>query len=82
MAGLEQSQRILEDFAELADLGCAHGSFFAWRGEVIIDALFQIPLQKLDALMHADFFRLAPAGLMQLLELNDLTHTSGQDRAA
>ena len=32
--------------------------------------------------MHADFFRLAPARLVQLLDLNDLTHTSGQDRAA
>jgi hypothetical protein len=33
-------------------------------------------------LMHADFFRLTPAGLVQLLKLNDLTHTSGQDRVA
>ncbi len=32
--------------------------------------------------MHADLFRLAPAGLVQLLELNDLTHSSGQDRVA
>jgi hypothetical protein len=35
---LEQSQRVFEDFAELADLSCAHGSFFSGRGEIIIDA--------------------------------------------
>ena len=61
---LEQSQRVLENLAELADLRCTHGSFFSGRGEIIIDAFFQIPFQKLDASMHADFFRLAPPRLV------------------
>jgi len=77
VARLEESQGIFQNFAELADLRRAHGSFFARRLEVIIDALLQIPFEQLHALLHADLFAAPPARLVQFLYLDNPRHTSG-----
>src|SRR6266508_2665700 len=74
---LQQSQCVLENFAKLADLGCAHGSFVTRSAEIIIDAFLQVPLQQLHALFHAHLFGTATARLMQLVELDNLTHDNG-----
>src|SRR5678815_2342365 len=50
-AGLQKSQCVLEYFAELADLSRAHGSLFARRGEVVVEAFLQVPFKQLDALL-------------------------------
>jgi hypothetical protein len=75
--GLEKSQRVFENFAELADLRGPHGSLFARRGQVVVEAFLEIPFEQLHALFHADLLGTAPAGLIERLELNELTHTNG-----
>jgi hypothetical protein len=74
---LQQSQCVLENFAKLADLGRAHGALFAGSTQIIVDAFFQIPFQQLHALSHAYLFGTAPARLVQLAELDNLTHDNG-----
>jgi hypothetical protein len=71
---LEKSQRVFENFTQLADLSRAHGSLFRGRGQIIIEAFFEIPFEQLYALFHADFLRTTAARLMDGLELNDSTH--------
>jgi len=73
--GLEESQCVLKYFAELANLSRPNGSFFARRGEIIVEAFLQVPLKQLYALLHADLLGAAPPRLVDRLKLNDLTHT-------
>ena len=56
VAQSEEPYSVFQDFTELTNLRRAHGAFFARCGEIIIDALFEIPLQQLHALLHAHFF--------------------------
>src|SRR5262245_62634914 len=67
VARSEQSQGVFEDFAEFTDLRRAHGALFAWCGEIVIDALFEIPFEQLHTLLHAHFFRTTASCLVQFL---------------
>ena len=73
---LQKSQCVLEYFAELANLSRAHGSLFARRGEVVVEAFLQVPFKQLHTLLHADLLGAATARLMNRLKLNDLTHAN------
>jgi hypothetical protein len=74
MIDSEKSERIFENFAQFADLSRADRVFFTRRTEVIIQTLFQIPLQELDALFHADPLGTAPPSLMEVSKLYHSTH--------
>jgi len=73
---LEEPYSVFEDFTELTNLRCAHRALFTRSGEIVIDALFQIPLQQFHTLFHAHLFRTAPARLMQFVELDKSTHNT------
>src|SRR5918992_4771533 len=66
--GLEKSQRVFENFAELADLRGPHGSLFARRRQVVVEAFLEIPFEQLHALFHADLLGTAPTGLIERLK--------------
>jgi len=74
VAQSEKSHSVLENLAELANLGGAHGAFFARCGKVVIDTFFEIPFEQLHTLFHAQFFRAAAARLMKLVDLDELAH--------
>jgi hypothetical protein len=77
VAQSEKSHGVFEDLTELANLGSAHGALFAWRGKIVIDTFFEIPFEQLHTLFHAQLFRAAPARLMELVNLDELTHDWG-----
>ena len=72
----EEPYSVLEDFTEFTNLRRAHGAFFPGCREIVIDALFQIPLQQFHTLFHAHLFRTAPARLMKFVELDKSTHNT------
>ena len=77
VAQSEKSHGVFEDLTELANLGSAHGALFARRGKIVIDAFFEVPFEQLYTLLHAQFFRAAPARLMELVDLDELAHDTG-----
>jgi hypothetical protein len=72
---LQKPQHILQDLTEFSDLRRAHRSLLRGGRKVLIEAPLEIPFQKLHALFRADFFRPATPGLMELFEMDHLTHS-------
>ena len=77
---LEKPQRVLKNFTEFSNLRCSHRTLFARRGEIIIEAFFQIPLKQLDALLHADLFGTTTSRLMQVSDLNESPHSKAKNK--
>ena len=61
---LDQPDGVLENLAELTNLSRPHRPLFRRRGKIIVETFFQIPLQELHALFHADLFGTAPPGFV------------------
>src|SRR4029453_7657869 len=75
---LQQSQGVFEDLTKLANLGGAHGALFAWGAEIIVDAFLQVPLEQLHTFVHAHLLGAASPRLVQLVELDDLSHAAAR----
>jgi hypothetical protein len=77
---LEKPQSVFKNLAEFANLRCSHRTLFARRREIIIEALFQVPLKQLNALLHADLFGTTTSRLMQVSNLDESPHSKAKNK--
>ena len=73
---LKEPQGVFEDFTQFSDLRRADRALFTRRTEVVVKAFLQVPLEQLDALLHADPLGSAPPRLMKIFKLYQSTHTT------
>lgn len=77
---LEKPQSVFKNLAEFANLRCSHRTLFPGRREIIIEALFQVPLKQLNALLHADLFGTTTSRLMQVSDLDESPHSKAKNK--
>ncbi len=77
---LEKPQSVFKNLTEFPNLRCSHRTLFARRGEIIIEALFQVPLKQLNALFHAHLFGTTTSRLMQVSNLDESPHSKAKNK--